>query len=80
MESPHGHLKRRIEQALLLRGSSDFETLAAYQAFLVEVAAGYNRPRQCRLEQDRPAADGADLPRPAAAGCSAASWPASWRG
>jgi transposase InsO family protein len=45
VESPHGHLKRRIEQALLLRGSSDFETLAAYQAFLVEVAAGYNRPR-----------------------------------
>jgi hypothetical protein len=52
VESPHGHLKRRIEQALLLRGSSDFETLAAYQAFLVEVAAGYNRPRLMRLQQE----------------------------
>jgi hypothetical protein len=55
VESPHGHLKRRIEQALLLRGSSDFETLAAYQVFLVEVAAGYNRPRQCRLVQEKEA-------------------------
>ena len=55
VESPHGHLKRRIEQALLLRGSSDFETLAAYQAFLVEVAAGYNRPRLMRLEQEKAA-------------------------
>ena len=36
-ESPHGHLKRRIEQALLLRGSSDFESLAEYQAFPAEV-------------------------------------------
>jgi len=55
VESPHGHLKRRIEQALLLRGSSDFETPAAYQAFLVEVAAGYNRPRLMRLEQEKAA-------------------------
>ena len=55
VESPHGHLKRRIEQALLLRGSSDFETLAAYQGFLSEVAAGYNRPRLIRLEQEKPA-------------------------
>ena len=54
VESPHGHLKRRIEQALLLRGSTEFETLAAYQAFLAEVADGYNRPRLCRLEQEKP--------------------------
>ena len=55
VESPHGHLKRRIEQALLLRGSTEFETLEMYQAFLVEVAVGYNRPRQCRLEQEKEA-------------------------
>ena len=55
VESPHGHLKKRIEQALLLRGSTEFEALAAYQAFLAEVAAGYNRPRLCRLEQEKPA-------------------------
>ncbi len=29
VESPHGHLKRRIRQALLLRGSADFEALEA---------------------------------------------------
>ena len=27
IESPHGHLKNRIEQALLLRGSFDFANL-----------------------------------------------------
>jgi hypothetical protein len=34
VESPHGHLKRRIEQPLLRRGGSDFETLAGYQGLL----------------------------------------------
>ena len=28
IESPHGHLKNRIKQALLLRGSHDFESIA----------------------------------------------------
>jgi len=55
VESPHGHLKERIEQALLLRGSADFETVAAYQAFVAEVTAQYNRPRMGRLEQERTA-------------------------
>ncbi|MEI7951742.1 MAG: hypothetical protein WCH37_03555 [Synechococcaceae cyanobacterium ELA182] len=39
---------------MLLRGSSDFETLAAYQAFLAAVIAAYNRPRLVRLEQEKP--------------------------
>ena len=55
VESPHGHLKRRIEQALLLRGSSDFESLVAYQDFLSGVIEQYNRPRLVRLEQEKPA-------------------------
>ena len=55
VESPHGHLKRRIEQALLLRGSSDFESLAAYQAFLAAVLEQYNRPRLVRLGQEKTA-------------------------
>jgi hypothetical protein len=55
VESPHGHLKRRIEQALLLRGSTEFEALAAYQFLLAEVADAYNRPRLIRLEQEKPA-------------------------
>ncbi|WP_231596554.1 IS21 family transposase [Synechococcus sp. CBW1108] len=55
VESPHGHLKRRIEQALLLRSSSDFESLAEYQAFLAAVLEQYNRPRLVRLEQEKSA-------------------------
>jgi len=30
VESAHGHLKRRIRQALILRGSNDFSTLEEY--------------------------------------------------
>ena len=55
VESPHGHLKRRIEQALLLRGSSDFDTLTDYQTFLPGVIDQYNRPRQGRLEHEQAA-------------------------
>lgn len=36
IESPHGHLKKAIEDALLLRGSRDFEDLAAYRRFVDE--------------------------------------------
>ena len=34
IESPHGHLKNRITQALYMRGHSDFESVAAYQQFI----------------------------------------------
>jgi hypothetical protein len=37
IESPHGHLKRAIEDALLLRGSRNFDTLAAYRRFVDEI-------------------------------------------
>jgi transposase InsO family protein len=30
IESPHGHLKKALEDALLLRGSRDFDNLDAY--------------------------------------------------
>ena len=53
VESPHGHLKKRIKQALLLRGSADFETAATYQAFVTEVTEQYNRPRINQLEEER---------------------------
>jgi len=36
IESPHGHLKNAIKDALLLRGSRDFEDLAAYR-FIDEI-------------------------------------------
>jgi len=34
IESPHGHLKNRITQALYMRGHNDFESVAAYQQFI----------------------------------------------
>lgn len=53
VESPHGHLKRRIRQALLLRGSNDFKTIEAYQAWLDQVVQGHNRrnAKQISIEQ-----------------------------
>ncbi len=35
-ESAHGHLKRRIRQALFLRGSNNFSTQEEYQAFITQ--------------------------------------------
>jgi hypothetical protein len=43
VESPHGHLKRRIKQALLLRGSHDFDSLEAYRTWLDELVRRFNR-------------------------------------
>ena len=34
IESQHGHLKRVVEQALLLRGSTDFDSLDAYRDWI----------------------------------------------
>ena len=53
VESPHGHLKRRIEQALLLRGSFDFESVQAYQAFIDAVVAKANRRNAKAIESER---------------------------
>lgn len=52
VESQNGHLKRRIKQHLLLRGSRDFESEEAYDQFLAEVMNGANRPRQTRLAEE----------------------------
>lgn len=43
VESPHGHIKRRIAQALLLRESADFAALADYRQWLDALLARFNR-------------------------------------
>jgi len=53
VESPHGHLKRRIRQRLRLRGSTDFDSVAAYRSFLEEVAASINRRNASRIAAER---------------------------
>ena len=43
VESPHGHIKRRIAQALLLRESTDFATLEDYRQWLDALVGRFNR-------------------------------------
>jgi len=45
VESHNGHLKVAIQQALILRGSCDFETVAAYRQFVDELVARRNKRR-----------------------------------
>lgn len=51
-ESSHGHLKRRIKQHLLLRGSRDFESEEAYDRFLREALDAGNALRTKRLTEE----------------------------
>jgi hypothetical protein len=53
IESAHGHLKRRIEQALLLRGSYDFDSVAQYQSFIEEVVMRHNRRNAKAIDEER---------------------------
>lgn len=52
VESQNGHLKRRLKQHLLLRGSRDFQTEAAYDQFLGQVIESANQSRQARLVEE----------------------------
>ncbi len=54
VESSNGHLKRRLRQHLLLRGSRDFANEAAYEAFVVGVLKAGNRRRGDKLAQELP--------------------------
>jgi transposase len=51
-ESSHGHLKRRIKQHLLLRGSADFQSEEEYDAFLMKVLEAANSKRAKRLGEE----------------------------
>ena len=55
IESPHGHLKQAIEDALLLRGSRDFDDLQAYRRFVDEVVGRRNTRTRKRLDLERSA-------------------------
>jgi hypothetical protein len=53
IESPHGHLKAAIKDALLMRGSSDFNDLAAYRHFIDEIVSRKNRRNGARIDTER---------------------------
>ncbi len=55
IESPHGHLKQAIEDALLLRGSRDFDTLDTYRRFIDEIVGRRNARNTKRLDLERSA-------------------------
>jgi len=55
IESPHGHLKLVVEDALLLRGSRDFDSLDAYRCFIDEIVGRCNARLKKRLDLERPA-------------------------
>ena len=55
IESAHGHLKKAVEDALLMRGASDFEDLAAYRRFIDEIVSRKNARHAKRIEAERPA-------------------------
>jgi hypothetical protein len=52
VESQNGHLKRRLDQHLLLRGYRDFDSVGAYDAFLAGVLEKANQTRGARLAQE----------------------------
>ena len=52
VESQNRHLKRRLEQHLILRGSREFASLEEYDRFVLGVVQAANAKRQKRLAQE----------------------------
>ncbi len=61
IEGAHGHLKRRLADALALRGSRDFEDLDAYRRFVAETVGRANAHRSRAIEAEQATLQ--DLPR-----------------
>jgi hypothetical protein len=53
VESVHGHLKRAIEDALLLRGTRDFDDLAAWRGFLNDLLGRRNARKAREIDVER---------------------------
>jgi transposase InsO family protein len=54
IESANGHLKRRLKNHLILRGSRDFVSETAYAEFVGKVCTGANLLRQAKVAEERP--------------------------
>lgn len=53
IESSHGHFKRRLHQALLLRNSCDFDSIESYQKFIEQVVERLNTLGEEKWQQER---------------------------
>lgn len=51
--APHGHLKRAVEDALLLRGSRDFASVADDRAFIDALTGRRNARNRKRIDAER---------------------------
>jgi len=49
VEAAHGHLRRRLREALAMRGSASFDNVAAYQAFIDEHVGRRNARRRAEV-------------------------------
>ena len=54
IESSHGHLKKALEDALLLRGSRNFADLDAYRGFVDTIVGRRNANNRKRIALERP--------------------------
>src|ERR1700704_7159625 len=54
IESSHGHLKKAVKDALLMRGVNDFDDLTSYRRFIDEVVSRKNAANGKRIEAERP--------------------------
>jgi transposase InsO family protein len=54
IESPNGHLKAALEDALLLRGTRDFATLEDWRQFVDEITGRRNARHRKRIALERP--------------------------
>lgn len=52
VEQSHYRFKRAVDQALLLRGSRDFDSRPAYDGLLREILVGRNRGRAAKLSEE----------------------------
>ncbi len=52
IESPNGHLKRKIDQQLILRESRDFASLAEYESFIQLIVNKINRQCASRFKEE----------------------------
>jgi hypothetical protein len=53
IESPNGHLKRATLDALIMRGSRDFEDMTAYRRFIDEIVGRINARNAKRIDVER---------------------------
>jgi len=53
VESPHGHLKNRIRQALLIRNSVDFDSVASYQQWINAIVRDINIRNRDKVAEER---------------------------